>query len=279
MSRPVPQADSRPRSSPQPTPAPREGVARRLLDRWQSLKLPPRSGVRGGLGAEQVDHLTDLVRYQGDEAIERFIHGVLARGHPAEAVCLDLLAPTARRFGEKWVADECSFAEVTIAAGRLQRVLRRISRSLVQRPPQVPLRSVLLACMPGAQHSLGLFMVAELLVAAGFEVTVGAPLTEGTPAEAVRHRAFDAVGLSLSCDVDADRARDEIVRLRRVSANPGVRVLVGGVAVTADAGLAADLGADGTATDARGAVGAFIALWEGPEARLKGPDRPARFTP
>jgi hypothetical protein len=47
------------------------------------------------------------------EEVDAFI----AKGASVETICLDLLAPAARRLGEMWDNDECDFLDVTMVCG------------------------------------------------------------------------------------------------------------------------------------------------------------------
>jgi len=55
---------------------------------------------------------------------------------------IDLYIPeSARQIGELWVSDQCSFVDVSVAASRLQRLLRSVARNFdatvfLDRPPQ-----------------------------------------------------------------------------------------------------------------------------------------------
>ena len=70
----------------------------------------------------------------------------------------------------------------------------------------------------------------------------------------VRSEWVAMLGFSLACDDRLDAVRSEIRRVRQASRNPNIAVMVGGPGFSADPALAAQVGADGTATDGRQAV-------------------------
>lgn len=73
---------------------------------------------------------------------------------PVESLYLDLLAPAARHLGELWCADACDFASVTLALGRLQKVMHQLSPAFegdVQHREHG--RRALLVPVPGEQHT------------------------------------------------------------------------------------------------------------------------------
>ncbi len=199
-------------------------------------------------------YLADFVRAAlapEDSAIRDLANQLLANGRSVQSIYLDLLAPAARALGDLWGEDSCDFVEVTMAVGRLQLVLRDLSQMFVRdRPEEDVAGRVLLACVPGEQHSLGLFMVAEFFVRDGWEVHVGPPLSGEQLLADVRTEWYDIVGFSVSCDSRLDHLKREIRRVRQASKNQKVLVLVGGRAFNEHSGLLARIGADGSAANA-----------------------------
>lgn len=183
--------------------------------------------------------------------IKGIVDEQLDRGISVQSIYLDLLAPAARRLGEMWAEDSCDFVEVTMAVGRLQLVLRDLSQMFVRDRPEEDLAGrVLLACVPGEQHSLGLFMVAEFFVRDGWEVHVGPPLTDEQLLADVRSEWYDVVGFSVSCDSRLDHLKREIRRVRQASLNRDVLILAGGRAFNEHPGLLERIGADASAANA-----------------------------
>jgi methanogenic corrinoid protein MtbC1 len=194
-----------------------------------------------------------LARVLGDEeeGTTSFVRALVTRGVPVEAVYLDLLAPTANALGQLWETDSCDFLQVTIALGRMQRALRELSGDFVLGAPAADEAGrVLLSCVPGEQHTLGLYMVAEFFIRDGWGVSLGVPVTDDELLALVREQWFDVVGFSVACDSRLLRLRREIASVRRHSRNPDVRVLVGGRLFVEHPGMAGRLGADGCATSA-----------------------------
>lgn len=183
--------------------------------------------------------------------VKSFVDSLLARGISVQSIYLDLLAPAARALGAMWEDDQCDFVEVTTGVGRLQLVLRDLSQMFVRdRPDEELAGRVLLACMPGEQHSLGLFMVAEFFVRDGWEVHVGPPLSAEALLADVRTQWYDIVGFSVSCDSRLDHLKREIRRVRQASKNRAVRIFAGGRAFNDNPDLLDRLGIDGSAANA-----------------------------
>jgi len=204
------------------------------------------------LGAAEVERLVELLRHAPDAEAGLFVEMLMELGTSSEAIYLDLLAPAARRLGVLWDEDECDFLEVSVALGRIQRILRGLSQlTLGPFEPQAATARILLCGAPGEQHTLGMFMVAEFFVRDGWLVTIGAPFTDEDLGAILRHQWFDVVGFSVGCDTRLGQVRREIGRVRRISCNQRVLVLVGGRLLTTQPNLVERLGADGTAADAR----------------------------
>jgi methanogenic corrinoid protein MtbC1 len=184
-------------------------------------------------------------------AIEQY----LSRGVAVEHIFIELLAPSARKLGELWEADECDFVDVTMGLWRLQEVMRVVAmRSPVILHTITAPRSALFAPIPGDQHSFGALMIDEVFTRAGWESEVLFEPKRPQLLEILARRAFDLVGLTVTNDCPSGDLADLISAIRSVSRNPDIRVLIGGRAVNIDPTLHVAAGADGTAIDAVSAV-------------------------
>ena len=252
------------------TPPGAAGELRSLLARVVEAEVVPRlllgqraaAGRGGGTagpeeapGPEDVVALVALV-LTGDAATAlRFVEALRARGVPLDRLYLELLAPTARRLGQLWLEDLCSFADVTLALGRLQQVLRELSPAFV---PAGGLhdhrRRAVLVPMPGEQHTFGLVMVAEFFLRAGWDVWSEPQPSGDALAGLVGDHWFAVLGLSVSCDAGVEHLPGIIRSVRRASRNPAIGVMVGGRIFTENPELAGQVGADATALDGRQAA-------------------------
>ncbi len=207
------------------------------------------------IGDADVELFIAEVIGESDAAAAAFVQKLLAEGAKVESVFMDLLAPTARELGIRWEDDECSFVDVTVALGRLHRVLRDLSQNFQSDSQHMPESegSILLTCLPGEQHTLGLILVAEFLMRDGFRVMVGAPWSEEDLLNQVRTDWFDVIGFSAGCDSKLSGLKREIVRIKAASRNPNVKILVGGQVFSLEHELVKRVGADGWARDARDA--------------------------
>ena len=99
--------------------------------------------VSAGISHADVEHFAKLMLANDEEPSFEAVMSYRARGVSIEKLYLDLLAPAARYLGELWNEDLCTFTDVTVGLGRLQRVLRELSPafgSLVDHPGGRPQR-------------------------------------------------------------------------------------------------------------------------------------------
>jgi len=230
-------------------------VIPRLMITAQTRPARPnlKTVVGGGPNEADIDAFARIILTSDLTAASAFIEGMRDRGLSVEMICVDLMAPTARRLGDYWTADTCSFMDVTLGLGRLQHLLHTLSPGLAPVDGRGPARRALLMPMTGDQHTFGLLIVAEFFLRAGWDVWGGPLAAKTDPVAMVRDEWFDIVGLSASGCGSLDRLKIQITELRQASLNPNLAVMVGGKPFTEDPELALRLGADATAADGRDA--------------------------
>lgn len=199
---------------------------------------------------EEVLAFTGQVLSHDDAGIHQQLSSLRARGVSVESIYVHLLAPAARHMGELWEDDRCHFGDVTVGMGRLQQLMRSLSTAFgTEIDPPAGGRRVLLMPAPGDQHTFGLSMVAEFFARAGWEV-VGVMDPQATGFEnRVKEEWFDLVGISAGSSTRLDSMLSCIAKVRRLSHNRSVAVMVGGPLFTSRPELVEQLGADGVATD------------------------------
>ncbi len=202
-----------------------------------------------------VAELVRLLLAHGPEVSAGYVDTVRHRGASLESVCLHLLAPAARELGLMWENDECDFMQVTVGLCRLHQVLRDMSAEWRQDEVSVSVeRSILLAPIPGEQHTFGLMLVAQFMRQAGWDVWNEFPDNLSGLLDVVKQHWFAVVGLSVGCDTRLDDVAALISSIRCASHNRSVAVMVGGPVMVANPAAASRVGADATAADGRCAV-------------------------
>ena len=196
------------------------------------------------------------------------VDAFIAEGASVETICLDLLAPAARKLGEMWDRDECDFLDVTMGLWRLQEVMREIAaRSPSDHAGLITPRSALFTPMPGDHHNFGTLMIEEVFARGGWKSEALVKPERRELLDRLSQKPFDLVGLTLARDCPSAALGNLIKAMRNVSANPHIIVLVGGRMINENPEIAMEVGADGTGADALAALELANALVKATAAR------------
>lgn len=177
----------------------------------------------------------------------------VADGRGLIAAELHLIRPAMYGIGEKWQNNEVTVAQEHLATLIAQSVM---TVGLAQsNPARSNGRKVLLACVAGNQHAMGLQMVADAFRLSGWETQLlGADVpTEALLAQVAAWKPA-LVGLSISFPHQLRTAKDAIARLQRALAGARPPVIIGGLAINQFHKLAAHVGADGWSRDSASAT-------------------------
>lgn len=190
---------------------------------------------------------------------ELLLDGHCERGVPLDVIYLDLFAPAARLLGDMWLVDLCSFSAVTLGLWRIRGMIHDLSPSFHASSPGTQANSaaerrILLATLPGQQHTMGLTLLSEFFRRDGW-IALCIPSPEpGLTQTTLSGHWFDVFGLSASMDSEIDDLEKTIKAARKTSQNPRLTVLVGGPLFLRRPELCDMIGADGTAADAPSAI-------------------------
>lgn len=226
-----------------------------LAHRGQKPRVQNGSSNGADVAPRQVGQFTDMLLTSEIDSARQFIDDLQADGVSLDSVYLDLFAPSARQLGEMWAADKCDFTAVTLGLWRLQRLLHECSPQFqIEAVPPVEGRRILLAPMPGSQHTFGVFMVAEFFRRAGWDVVDGPVASAADLVSAVTRNWFEIIGLSLSCDSRLDALAALIRDIRRSSRNRAIGIIVGGPVFNEHPDAVVRVDADVYAVDAQRAL-------------------------
>lgn len=220
-----------------------------------SEPTPSVAGTPPVIAPVDIDRFAGLTLNREAHQVLEVAESYLRRGMSVESLFIDLLAPAARRLGQGWEDDSLDFVDVTMGLWRLQEVLREIAA----RTPRIAAnalmaRTALFAAMPGEQHTLGTAMVDECFARAGWDTNLMLEPNRTDLLQRVASRAYDLVGLTVSCDSHIEQLPSLIVAVRNLSKNPGVCVMIGGRVPNLNPALAAFVGADASALTATAAI-------------------------
>lgn len=202
------------------------------------------------LGPDDVAEFSRIVLAHDAKTVWNYLEAMRSEGVSPDDLRLKLLAPSCRLLGELWAADRCTFAEVSVGVSRIQRLARQLG-SEDREPFFGPWRgNVLLAPVPGEQHSFGVQLVGDFLSREGWDVTYLPGASESELAETISSVSIPLLGLTVSNRSLLSKTAMLIQSLRAVSANRGLVIIVGGTCLTSGEASAESLGADAAPADA-----------------------------
>jgi len=240
-------------------------VAARLFSDWAMLlagrfqdALPPAPAfpVPPPAVAAHLARVVELALNADDFALNALIAGFADQGWTAEAILSLLIEPAARALGDAWLDDRCSELDLTIALSMLQLAGHAVRYSPSAQTIRNSRYSILLATAPGEQHMLGTALLADQLLAAGWQVDMAFPDSEEALTNQIGAQHPDAVDIGLSDAVSRrqaiDRLRSTIEHSRLVPAEHPTVVSVGGRLFAEAAATALSVGADHARTSLAG---------------------------
>lgn len=145
-----------------------EEVVKRLAFRFPHRRRGDRMPHQG-----EIEQLCRALLADDEVAADRIIAAARKGGAGVDVIYLGFIAGAARALGRWWQEDRISFAEVTMACGRLFRIIRALRHDIDSViVTHATRRHVMLALVPGETHSLGLHMAADLLGNDGWDVDI-----------------------------------------------------------------------------------------------------------
>jgi methanogenic corrinoid protein MtbC1 len=219
----------------------RDWIEDRLLNtilETGALELKPHSSAH--LTWQTIeDHADDfvaLITRDGPQKTEQYIAELLNLGMGVDAIVLELIPRIARKLGDQWVSDSLSFTEVTIATGRLQKLIYSLDHLFQEtRTNPSTAHSILVTAAPGSHHTLGPLILSNYFTWAGWNV-----LSESAPSQryietTVASKSLTAIALSVADYDQLDQLPKLIQAIRSKSLNPAIIVLTGGSLYNSDA--------------------------------------------
>lgn len=202
-----------------------------------ALELKPHSSrLTWQIIEDHADGFVALITRDGPQKTEQYITELLNLGMGIDLIVLELIPRIARKLGNQWASDSLSFAEVTIATGRLQKLIYSLDHLYQEtRTSPTTTHSILVTAAPGSHHTLGPLILSNYFTWAGWSV-----LSESAPSErfietTVASKSLTAIAVSIADYDQLDRLPKLIQSIRSKSLNPAIIVLTGGSLYNADA--------------------------------------------
>ena len=159
-----------------------------------------------------------------------------------------------RDVGERFARGECFLPHLAMGAEAMKSAMAVLEPEMARRQQErATLGRVVIGTVAGDIHEIGKTLVATMLVANGFTVKdLGVNVPAERFVEAVGQEKAQLVGLSALLTTTMLAQREVVAALERAGLRGQVKVMVGGAPVSAS--WAQEIGADGYAEDAVGAV-------------------------
>lgn len=196
---------------------------------------------------------TTALRTGDENAARAIVDQARGQGIDAGTVYFDIFAPSMVTIGELWENNELSVAEEHLATAITERLIGQLSPSF--NPPAVPQEQghVVLGCVEGERHALGLRMLSDLFRAQNWRVLyLGADVPNRDWVRLALRFNADLVAISASSRRLQPQIAALIAELRE--ALPTVTIMVGGAAFALDPTLWQHVGADVYHADPAAAV-------------------------
>jgi methanogenic corrinoid protein MtbC1 len=212
-----------------------------------------------------LDDLYGHVLYgEADAAVATLELGLVRPIAPA-TLLFDAMIPALEEVGRRFESGEWFLPEMLIAA-RAMRASMTILRPRMSASDAPPRGTIVMGTVAGDIHDIGKDMVDIMLEGAGFTVIdLGINVPAARFVEAIHEHRPAIVGLSAFLTTTMPQVGRTIEAIRVAGLRDVVRVIVGGAPINEE--FAAEVGADGTASDASSAARLARSLVASPAGR------------
>ena len=180
------------------------------------------------------------------------VQQVLDGGADPGAILRDVMVPAMDEVGRRYECGDYFLPEMLISARAMKEALAILRPKLIATDVK-PAGRVVAGTVKGDLHDIGKNLVCMMLEGAGFEVTdLGVDVAPEKFVDAVRQGGVNLIALSALLTTTLPNMKVTIESLKAQGLREKVGVMVGGAPVNDK--LATEIGADGYAEDATGAV-------------------------
>lgn len=180
-----------------------------------AFRIPKSVNTKKLPSEAEIDGLCTALLSSDEEAGERFILSARGEGVEVKELYLSYVIGAARRLGEMWEDDTASFIEVTMASGRLYRIVRGLRHVLasgvVDGRTDCP---VFFALVPQETHTLGIEIATDLFRREGWDIDLALNMSHDELVERSESRNYKAIVLVANSDQVMEPLTRLIVALR-----------------------------------------------------------------
>ena len=199
-----------------------------------------------------LEKLVNCVLDAGMDEVEDLVKQGIAEGTDPSVLLKEGLIKGMDVVGDKFEAGDLFLPEMLAAAMTMKAGVEVLKPHLAGEDSKAA-GTAIIGTVQGDIHDIGKNLVAMMLEGAGFEVAdVGIDVSPEDFVKAVQEKKPQVVGLSALLTNTMPAVKTTIDALKEAGLRDQVKIMVGGAPVTQE--FADEVGADGYATDAAGAV-------------------------
>ena len=213
--------------------------------------------------AQSIEAFCEALMSRDDRAADTIILDARRDGVRIEVIYLGYFAGAARRLGEMWDQDEISFVQVTLACGKLYRMIRAlrhvVAPAIVQDRDDRP---AMFALVPGETHSLGIEMATDIFRREGWDVDMMIGLDHDALVETSDARNYRAIVLVAHSDTMLEGLARLVLALR--ISHPLTHIVVAGHILDHYPDISTLVGADAVIKEIETAVSQLQGVMDSP---------------
>jgi len=195
----------------------------------------------------QLEAICDAFVASDEAERHEAISTLQAHGLSNQDIIEHIIPTTAQLLGDRWFANNLSFADVTIGAARLQETIRALNAKTTQEQV-LGGDSILLVVPRNEHHTLGVFVAAHKFRSLGIEVKLAVGTHPTQVAQMVRKYRFPAVGITSSGRRSLSSVK-ELVDAVRKSVPKITPIVIGGGVTSLPLDIKQITGADHVSSD------------------------------
>lgn len=220
----------------------------------QLLGQQPLAARQNMMSAEYSQRLGQACLSSNPQAAQHCARQLMALGLDMETLYVDTIPQAARLFHDWWELEQIDFVSVTRGTFQLEELIYALSVDFIMANRSENQAgkgfNALLVNSPGSHHSLGLLILSQFFKRYGWQVISSNQFSAADMSTAVRSEWIDLLGISMSDGRQVSLMTPLIAKLRRLSSNPHLQIMVGGPLLRFEPELATLVGADFSTTHA-----------------------------